>query len=326
MEPSGAYRHAHYSDCPFFHPMDAIRHNRDISRAWTLFILDKSEGFTKAGVERLNDSIRTFVWAILGAQAQTRSNILKTGTGFDAQKQFLANVEDAIASPVDIPSSIARYQKTLQYASTPLDYVFGIGLYIIPSDMALHPGNVQGYNNEIVIAGSETAIGHNPGINESEQKSKATVDNKEPPSGRPGGSPSPAAAPVVDSAGLQQPASSAAATSHKEVKTALIAAGVGSAYWRFGCRRDSQSLAATRRRVPTLITKAHKFSASHEGAFLSVLMSEETMDLMIPGRAAAAAKLARPRPRACRCLFTHSLTPPLSGGLGRVARAHFPHR
>ena len=161
MEPSGAYRHAHYSDGPFFHPMDAIRHNRDISGTWTMFILDKSEGFTKAGVERLNDSRRTFVWAILGAQAQTSSNILKAGTGFDAQKQFLANVEDAIASPIDIPSSIARCQKTLQYASTALDYVFGIGLYLVPSDKAVHPDNVQGYNNEIVIAESEAAIGHN---------------------------------------------------------------------------------------------------------------------------------------------------------------------
>ena len=133
-----------------------------------MFILDKSEDFTHAGVERLNDLIRTYVWAILGAQAQTRSNILMAGTGFDAQKQFLDNVEDAMASRVDIPSSIARYQKTLQYASTPLDFVFGIGLYLAPSDMALHPGNVQGYNKEIVIAGSEAAIGHNPGINESE--------------------------------------------------------------------------------------------------------------------------------------------------------------
>ena len=34
--------------------------------------------------------------------------------------------------------------------------------------MALHPGNTQGYNNEIQIAGSDTAIGHNPGINETE--------------------------------------------------------------------------------------------------------------------------------------------------------------
>ena len=168
MEPSGAYRHAHYSDGPFFHPKNTIRHNRDISRARTTFILDKSNGLTQAGVERLNDSIRTYMWAILGVQAQTRSNILKAGTGFDAQKQFMANIEDAIASPVDIPSSIARYQKTLQYASTPPDYIFGIGLYLAPIDMALHPGNVQGY--EIVIAESEAAIGHNPGINEGADK------------------------------------------------------------------------------------------------------------------------------------------------------------
>ena len=140
MEPSSAYRHSHQAQGLFFHPMDAIRHNRDISRAWTTFILDNSNGFTKVGVERLNDSIRTYVWAILGAQSQRRSNIFKTGTGFDAQKQFLANVEDAIASPVDIPASIARYQKTLPYASTPPlppppDFVYGIGLYLSPSDM-----------------------------------------------------------------------------------------------------------------------------------------------------------------------------------------------
>ena len=38
----------------------------------------------------------------------------------------------------------------------------------MPSDMALHPGNVQGYNNEIQIAGSDAAIRHNPGINKAE--------------------------------------------------------------------------------------------------------------------------------------------------------------
>ncbi|MEW8561469.1 MAG: hypothetical protein AB2541_05165, partial [Candidatus Thiodiazotropha sp.] len=116
-----------------------MRHNHDISSAWTTFILDKSSGFTQAGVERLNDSICTYIRAILGSQAQSRLNIVDAGTGFDAQKQFLAWTEDAIAWPVDIPSSIARYQKTLQYASTPLDYVCGKGLYLMPCDMALHP-------------------------------------------------------------------------------------------------------------------------------------------------------------------------------------------
>ena len=78
ITPSVAYRHAHVAQGPFFHPRDAMRHNRDISGAWTTFVLDKSEDFTQVGVERLNDSIRTYVWAILGAQAQTLSNILKS--------------------------------------------------------------------------------------------------------------------------------------------------------------------------------------------------------------------------------------------------------
>ena len=102
--------------------------------------------------------------------------------------------------------------------------------------MALHPGNVQGNNNEIVIAGSEAAIGHNLRIHESEQIGKTTGDksfegkiaapagteHKGPPSGRPAADPAGHADPVADSQGRehhQQHASvRAAATSHEEEK------------------------------------------------------------------------------------------------------------
>ena len=101
--------------------------------------------------------------------------------------------------------------------------------------MTLQPGNVQGYNNEIVITGSEAAIGHNSGFNESEQIGKTTgdktlegeiaapagTDHKGPPSGRSAGPPRPGAV------APQQHVSAAAATSREEEKTALIAAGVG---------------------------------------------------------------------------------------------------
>jgi hypothetical protein len=136
-----------------------------VANAWATFILDKSKGFTHAGVERLNDSIRTYVWAILGAQAQTRTRILGTGTAFDAQKQFLANVEDAISSPVDLPSAINRYQDVLQYAGSKLNFVFGIGLYMAPGDMLLRIGQVAGYNNEIFVATQKQKLGVNAGIN-----------------------------------------------------------------------------------------------------------------------------------------------------------------
>ena len=176
------------------------------------------------------------IWAILGSQTQTRSNILSAGTGFDAQKQLLANVEDSISSPVDIPSSIARYQKMLQYASTTLDFVFGIGLYLSPSDMALHPGNVQGYNNKIIIAGSDAVIGHNPGINESEPPSDSTFKGKiAPPAGtvqREPQGPTPHAekathvasqhATELHAQALQQ----VKARAHEEEKLALVTGGI----------------------------------------------------------------------------------------------------
>ena len=239
MTPSGAYRHAHAAQGPFFNPKNAMRYNVDISGAWTTFVVDKSEGFTQAGVERLNDSIRTYVWAILGAQAQTRSNILKTGTGFDAQKQFLASIEDAIAWPVDIPSSIARYQKTLQYVSTSLDFVFWIGLFLSPSDMALHPGNVQGYNNETKIAGSDAAIGHNPRINEVEsinptsEVDKAFQEKTASQTGTVHEEPHPSQnktrVSVADNDGTSAadpPEKRQSATAHEQEKTALVAVGI----------------------------------------------------------------------------------------------------
>ena len=120
--------------------------------AWATFIIDKSDGFTRPGVERVNDSIRTYAWAILGAQAQTRTSIIGEGTAFDAQKQFLANVEDVIASPVDLPSAIAGYQDVLRYARSKVNFVFGIGLYMAPGNMELQIETIYDYNNEIVIA------------------------------------------------------------------------------------------------------------------------------------------------------------------------------
>ena len=165
MEPSHEYRHAHAAQGPFFHPKDSIMHNRNISRAWTMFILDKSEGFTKAGIERINESIRMFVWALLGAQSQTRVEILKIGTGFDAQKQFLANVQDAINSPIDLPTQISKYQDVLKYARSEVDYTYGLGLYMSPNDMILQIGTIVGYNNKIVIATDDQTLGFNSDVN-----------------------------------------------------------------------------------------------------------------------------------------------------------------
>ncbi len=113
----------------------------------------------------MNDSIRIYVWSILGAQSQTRTSILGTGTAFDAQKQYLANVNDAIHREVDLPDIISRYQTVLKYARSKVDFVYGIGLYMAPSDMDLQIGSIKNYNNLIVIATEKQAVGFNGDVN-----------------------------------------------------------------------------------------------------------------------------------------------------------------
>ena len=139
--------------------IDYIAQGSEATDSWTTFILDNVSGFTRVGVERINESIRTYCRALLSSQSQTGTDTLETGTAFDAQKQLLANVEDAINSPVDLPSQIARYQNTLKYARSKVDFFYGIGLFMSPSNLELRIGTIQDYNNEIVIATDAQDLG-----------------------------------------------------------------------------------------------------------------------------------------------------------------------
>ena len=56
-------------------------------------MIEESQGFTKAGIIRLDDSIRTYVYCVLGSQAQTRSSIL---TSKEMQQYFVDLFEQNI--------------------------------------------------------------------------------------------------------------------------------------------------------------------------------------------------------------------------------------
>ena len=129
---------------------------------WKQFIPEKSEGFTRAGAVRIDDSIRNYVHCVLGSQAQTRSNILKS---LKTQQYFVDFLEENIKSMFSIPESIAKYQDAIAKTNARIDYAVAIGLYMIPSDLVLKVGTLVGYNNNIVIATAGMKIGQNEQIN-----------------------------------------------------------------------------------------------------------------------------------------------------------------
>ena len=91
---------------------------------------------------------------------QTRSSILNSTTGLDAKKQFENLVEDCISRVQNKESKILRYQNNLNKAGAKLDFVFGIGLYMAPSNMPLNIArHIVGYSNEIQEASEDLMIG-----------------------------------------------------------------------------------------------------------------------------------------------------------------------
>ena len=62
-----------FGDHPATYTIAFILQSPQTAKAWVKFILDESQGFTDVGTERINDCIRTYVSAILGAQTQAKT-------------------------------------------------------------------------------------------------------------------------------------------------------------------------------------------------------------------------------------------------------------
>ena len=83
----------------------------------TRWILEKSVGFTDVGLLRIS---------ILSSQASARSSIIgNLASSLTAQSAFLNNFENIVNRKVDIQEDIKRYQDTLSYASSKVDYSVG---------------------------------------------------------------------------------------------------------------------------------------------------------------------------------------------------------
>ena len=67
----------------------------------------------------------------------------------------------------------------MQYARSKVDYVIGEFIYMLPSDMNLRTGRVQGYNNKILVSRTGFKIGTNLKINLDGEKDKPDVKSKE---------------------------------------------------------------------------------------------------------------------------------------------------
>ena len=158
-----------YDSVGVFHDddMNSATEYTKINNDYSKFIIETSKGFTIQGLYMISESVRVYTYLILSSQASARSSIIvSTANALTAQQVFVNNFENVINRRVDIQEDIKRYQDTLNYASSKVNYSVGQGIYMLPSNMNLNIGdNVSDYNNEILIAGGNFKLGVNTKIN-----------------------------------------------------------------------------------------------------------------------------------------------------------------
>ena len=139
--------------------------NTEARNQYEYFICPVSHGLTSAGLSRINQSIESFCYAILGSQVDVHSSIDGSqGSSIETQRQFLAMIEDAIRNP-DISKSVQRFQLAIESAKVRLDLAISPGLWLLPSKMVVNTESVVGYNNKLKKATSFMRIGVNSDLN-----------------------------------------------------------------------------------------------------------------------------------------------------------------
>ena len=145
--------------------------------SFSRWIIEKLEGLTTLGIQKLSKSVRDYAYLILTSQTSTRGPIVgHEAQNLHVQRTFLNTFENIVNRRVNIPEDIRRFQKTLQYARSKVDYAIVEFVYMLLSDMNLRIGNVRNYNNKILISSPSFKIGTNVKVN-LDVKSKE-VDNQ----------------------------------------------------------------------------------------------------------------------------------------------------
>ena len=134
--------------------------------SFSRWIIEKSDGLTMQGLQKLSETVRDYTYLILKSQTSTRGPIIgHEARNLDAQRTFLNTFENIVNRRINIPEDIRRFQKTLQYARSKVDYVIGEFIYMLPSNMNLRIGKVRNYNKKILISSPGFEIGTNLKVN-----------------------------------------------------------------------------------------------------------------------------------------------------------------
>ena len=129
------------------------------------FIATTTDGLTKIGQKRLQQSIESYVYTVLGAQAKTRWPIVGEGAkSLQTQDVFHTIVRETIAQS-DVTITISNMRTAIVSTNVVLNMAISPGMILVPSDLIIQKAKIPGYNNIITLATDKMKFGKNTNVN-----------------------------------------------------------------------------------------------------------------------------------------------------------------
>ena len=129
------------------------------------FIAYQSKGLTPIGQKLFQESLESFNYSILGAEARTRWSIVGKGAkSSQTQDVFRKIVEDTIIQN-NSTVLISNMRKSIQATNVVLNLAVVPNVILMPSNFVILSKKIRGYNNVLTTATEDMTFGVNKNVN-----------------------------------------------------------------------------------------------------------------------------------------------------------------
>ena len=151
------------------------------------FIAYESAGLTEIGQKLFQESLESFNYSVLGAEARTRWSIVGKGAkSSQTQDVFKKIVEDTIIQS-DTTVAISNMRASIQATNVVLNLALVPNVILMPSNFVILDKKIEGYNNILTTATEEMTFGINKNVNYTKPEPKSTRLKPDPTAGRDNG-------------------------------------------------------------------------------------------------------------------------------------------
>ncbi len=128
-------------------------------------IAQSTTGLTKIGQKLLQQSVESYVYAVLGAQAKMRWSIVGEGVkSSQTQEVFYTIVKETIVQS-DVTITISNMRTAIASTNVVLNMAISPGMILVPSNLIIQKEKIPGYNNVLTLATDKMKFGKNTGVN-----------------------------------------------------------------------------------------------------------------------------------------------------------------